>query len=185
MLHLTDKWEEKRLPKFKSVIRMETSKGCRKMTIRATYFDLCMMVQHNDWVVTWFHQKAAKTQLNTFIRIYAEGIQTVKVIVSDEVAGDVAYGLEGVTARMVWTNDKPFMCGEVTAFNFKRFMMASIYYTSTYASGDIRHFVRDAVVRSIVEAYKFGSEDAMTWTFGSGPERDSLIRLRKYFRPIK
>ena len=185
MLHLTDKWVERRLPKFKAVIRMKTSKDCYEMTIRATYFDLCMMVQHNDWVITWFHNKAAKVQLNTFILIYAEGIQTMEVVVSNEMVEDVAFGLEDVAVRVVWTNDRPFMCGEVTVFGLKRFMMASIYYTSTYASNDIRHFVRDAVARSIVEAYEFGSEDAMTWTFGSGPVRDSFIRLRKYFKSIK
>lgn len=185
MLHLNDRWEEKRLPKFKAVVKMVTSKGSYKMTIRATYFDLCMMTQHQDWVITWFHQKAAKVQLNTFIRIYAEGVQSVEIIVAGEAAEDVNFGLEDVAARVVWTNDRPFMCGDITMFNLKRFMMASIYYTSAYASNDIRHLIRDAVVRSIVEAYKFGSEDTMTWAFGSGTVRDSLIRLRKYFRPIK
>ena len=185
MLHLTDKWEEKRLQKFKAVIRMETSKGCYEMTIRATYFDLCMMTQHNDWVITWFYNKATKVQMDTFTLIYAEGIQAMKVVASDKVAEDIVFGLEDVDARVIWTNDRPFMCGEVAVFGLKRFLMASIYYTSAYASNDIRHLVRDAVVRSIVKAYEFGSEDAMTWTFSSGTIRASLIRIRKYFIPIK
>lgn len=185
MLHLNDKLAEKRLPKIKAVLKMETSKDHYKMVIRATYFDLCMMATHRDWIITWFHQKAAKVQLNTFIKIYAEEIKEVEMKVVDDAAEDVDFGLETVAARVVWTNDRPFMCGEVTVFNLKRFVMASIYYTSAYASSDIRFLVRDAIVRSIVEAYKFGSEDAMTWAFGSGSVRDSCIRLRKYFRPVK
>lgn len=185
MLHLNDKWEEKRLPKFNAVVNLTTSKNHYKMAIRATYFDLCMMAQNDDWVIVWFHQKASKVQLSKYMKVYAEAIKEVKVIVEDSIANDVSFGLESVNPRMVWTNDKPFMCGEITLFNLKRYVMASIYYTSVYASNDIRHLIRDAVVRSIVEAYKFGSEDAMTWAFGSGTVRDSLIRLRKYFSPIK
>lgn len=185
MLHLNDKLEEKRLPKFKAAVKMVTSKDHYKIIIRATYFDLCMMKKHNDWVIAWFHQKAAKVQLNTFIRIYAEGIENMEVVVADEVAEEVNFGLESVAARVIWTNDRPFMCGSVTVFNLSRFLMADIYYTSSYESSDIRFLVRDAVVRSIMKAYNIESEDTMTWAFGSGPVRDSCIRLRKYLRPIK
>ena len=185
MLHLNDKWEEKGFPKFKAIVNLKTSKGNYKIIIRATYFDLCMMVLNDDWVILWFHKKATKAQLSKFMQIYAEAIKEMEVVVEDSIEKDVAFGLDSVDPRIVWTNDRPFMCGAITLFRLKRFIMASIYYTSTYASNAIRHLVRDATVRSIVDAYKFGSEDAMTWAFGSGVERDSCIRLRKYFRPIK
>ena len=185
MLHLTDKREEKRLPRFRAVLNFTTSRGSYKMAVRATYFDLCMMTLAQDWISAWFNQKGAKAQLSKFAKINEEGIENTEMRVEDSVSKDVEFGLEAVAARLVWTNDRPFICGDITVFNLKRFIMASIYYTSAYASNDIRHLIRDAVVRSIVEAYKFGSEDAMIWAFGSGTVRDSLIRLRKYFRPIK
>lgn len=185
MLHLTDKKEEKRLPRFRAVLSFTTSKGSYKMAVKATYFDLCMMTLAQDWISAWFNQKGTKAQLSKFAKISEEGIENAEMRVEDSVSKDVEFGLQAVGARVIWTCDNPLVCGEVTVYNVKRFLMASIYYMSLFSSPDIRHLIRDAVVRSIVEAYKFGSEDAMTWAFGSGSVRDSCIRLRKYFRPIK
>ena len=185
MLHLTDKREEKRLPGFKAVLTFTTSRGSYKMAVKATYFDLCMMALAQDWISAWFNQKGTKAQLSKFAKIDKEGIENTEMRVEDSVSKDVEFGLEAVGARVIWTCDNPLICGEVTVYNVKRFLMASIYYMSSFSSPDIRYLVRGEIVRSIVEAYKLDSEGAITWAFGSGTARDSLIRLRKYFRPIK
>ena len=185
MLHLTDKREEKRLPRFKAVLTFTTSKGSYKMTVKATYFDLCIMNLTQVWISTWFNQKGTKAQLSKFAKINEEGIKSTEMVVEDSVSKDVEFGLEAVGARVIWTCDDPLVCGEVTVYNVKRFLMASIYYMSSFSSPDIRCLVRGKIVRSIVDAYKLDSEGAMTWAFGSGAVRDSCTRLRKYFRPIK
>ena len=185
MIHLTDKWEEKRLPKFKAFVVLRTLNNAYKVAINATYFDLCLMTLSKDWVIQWFYKKASSAKLRKFIKIETEGITFTEVIVEGSIEKDIHFGLEHVSPRVIWANDSPFMCGAVTLFRLERFIMASIYYTSSYASNDIRYLVRDVIVHSIVESYKFDSEDRMVWSFGSGSVRDSLIRLRKYFRPLK
>lgn len=185
MIHLTDKWEEKRLPKFKAVVKLTTLEKTYKMTIKATYFDICMMSYGSDWVITWFNNKAPKFQWRKFAEINAEGIKFTEVIAEESMAEDVDFGLDRVHPRIVWTNTKPLACGTVTLFRMERFMIASIYFTSSYASNDIRHLVRDVIVRSIVESYNLGLEDNMIWAFDADPVRGSLLRLKKYFKPIK
>lgn len=185
MLHLTDKKEEKRLPRFRAVLNFTTSRGSYKMAVKATYFDLCMMTLAQDWISAWFNQRGTKAQLSKFAKVSEEGIENTEMRIEDSVSKDVEFGLEAVGARVIWTCDNPLVCGEVTVYNVKRFLMTSIYYMSSFSSPDIRCLVRGEIVRSIVESYKLDSEGAITWAFGSGAVRDSLIRLRKYFRPIK
>lgn len=170
------------LPRYKAVVTITTKVKTYQLSIRATFYDICMMHLNEYWVRQWFVEKASRWLQDKFHTCVDDGIKSMAIKETEAIAYDVKTGLVRINPQVSWFEHIGRQSGLVKLEKVPRFMIASVLYDTYTLSSDIEKLVGEGSVEALMNAYDLVSPVLISWSFVNSENITSCVPLQKYFQ---
>ena len=170
------------LPRYRAVVTVTTKVKTYQLSIRATFYDICMMHLGDCWVRQWFSEKASRWLQSKFNACLEDGIESTSIKETDKISYDVKTGLARIDPYVSWFEHIGRQSGTIQLNRVPRFVIASLLYDTYTLSSDIEKLVGKSSVEALMDAYELSSPVLISWSFVNGENITSCVPLEKYFR---
>lgn len=170
------------LPRYRAVVTIETKVKTYQLSIRATFYDICMMHLGECWVRQWFSEKASRWLQSKFNACLEDGIESTSIKESNSIAYYVKTGLARIDPQVSWFEHIGRQSGTIQLNGIPRFVIASMLYDTYTLSSDIEKLVGKSSIEALMDAYELSSPVLLSWSFVNSENITSCVPLEKYFR---